>query len=200
MRRRKQIRLRGYDYSLPGAYFITLCTKDRKNRLARVVNSRARRSAIGEAVSRCWKEIPDHQTGVEVDEFVVMPNHVHGVVVILDSSMQAENSGRRVQLNTPTGNRFSRISPKAGSLGVIVRTFKAAVTTWCRANGFPEFAWQRGFYEHIIRDEHSLQRIREYIDANPRRWVLDTENRERIGKDDSERWMRTFTRRPSGER
>lgn len=176
MRERKQIRLRGYDYSLPGAYFITLCTKGRKNTLARVVNGRAIRSAIGEFALRCWKEIPNHHANVEVDEFVVMPNHIHGVVVILDSLTKAEDSGRGVQLNTPTGNRFSRISPKAGSLGVIVRTFKAAVTTWCRRNGFPEFAWQRGYYEHVIRNDRSLFRIREYIRTNPERWSLDKEN------------------------
>ena len=184
MRERKHIRLRGYDYSLPGAYFITLCTKDRKNALARVVNGRAIRSAIGEVTLRCWKEIPNHHANVEVDEFVVMPNHIHGVVVILDSLTQGENSGRGVQLNTPTGNRFSRISPKAGFLGVIVRTFKAAVTTWCRRNGHPDFAWQRGYYEHVIRNERSLYRIRNYVRTNPERWSLDKENPEATDVDE----------------
>jgi len=113
---------------------------------------------------------------VQLDDFVVMPNHLHGIIIIgpNESHLRGDESHLRgdVQLNVPTGF-FSNISPKKGSLSVIIRTFKAAVTTWARRNDFPSFHWQRGFYEHIIRNQKDLDRIRAYIRNNPLQWALD---------------------------
>jgi len=99
-----------------------------------------------------------------------MPDHIHGVLTIV------ETVGRDVQLNIPTDDLtddyFSLISPKRGSLAVVVRTYKAAVTTICRKNGIGEFEWQRGYYDHVIRSEESLSRIRRYILSNPHHWTL----------------------------
>jgi putative transposase len=169
---RRSIRLKGYDYSQPGGYFVTICTRDRmlffdnKN--------------ILKIAETCWLEIPDHFPNVELDQWVIMPNHIHGIIFILDA-------GRGVQLNAPTtassndnpnlplsvSTRFSKISPSKGSLAIIIRTYKAAVTRECRRIGQNDFRWQRGYYDRIIRNEKELDRMRYYIEENPLKWELD---------------------------
>ncbi len=160
---RKTIRLQGYDYSLEGEYFVTICTKDKECIFGEIIGEEMHLSPIGEIAKRCWEEIPKHFPNTEIDEYVIMPNHVHGIIII--------NQCRDVQLNVPT-----RISPKKGSLSVIVRTFKAAVTTECHRIGFTDFKWQPSFYEHIIRNEKDLANIRDYIYNNIDRWTFDQEN------------------------
>jgi REP element-mobilizing transposase RayT len=164
---RQSYRLRGHDYSQVGEYFVTLCTKDREHLFGEITNGVVQLTKAGEIAIACWKEIPLHFTNIELDEFIVMPNHIHGILSI------TETLRRDVQLNIPTDDYFSRISPKRGSLAVVVRTYKAAVTTICRKNGIGEFAWQRGYYDHIIRDNDSLDRIRAYIIRNPQRWEMN---------------------------
>ena len=181
MKERKNIRLRDYDYSRPGAYFVTICVRNRQLDFGEIVGDNVSLSPIGDIAGKYWREIPQHFPDVDIHEYVVMPNHIHGIIVILDGS---SHQGRGVQSNTPTENRFSRISPARGSLAVIVRAYKGAVTRWCRQNGYPEFRWQRGYYDHIIRNEESLSRIREYITNNPRRWAFDRQNAARQGNDD----------------
>jgi putative transposase len=178
MQGRKSIRLKGYDYTQAGAYFITICTKDRRNRFGTVREGIMQMSSVGRIVQKCWNLLPVHFPNVQVDAFMVMPNHVHGIVVILDDppDFKSLSRGGGVHLNTPTGGYYSHISPRSGSLSVIIRTFKAAVTTWCWRNGHTAFAWQRGYYDHIIRNERSLARIREYIVSNPTRWEYDRNN------------------------
>lgn len=115
-------------------------------------------------VHLCWNDLPDHYPNVELDEFVVMPNHVHGIIVILDDTVGA--------------TRASPLQGKRNGLGDIVGSFKSAVTK--RINeinntpGTP--VWQRGYYDHIIHDDRSLTRIHEYIAHNPRRWAPDKQN------------------------
>lgn len=165
--RRRPIRLREYDYSLPGAYFVTICTQDRQ---AFFDDPAVRTIAEG-----CWREIPGHHQGVDLDEWVVIPNHVHGILWIVGKE--------GVQLNAPTpektvgdrgmAGRFSAMSPRRETLGVVVRTFKAAVTMLCRRNGHALFAWQRGYYEHVVRDEAGLNNVRQYIINNPSNWATD---------------------------
>ncbi len=138
---------------------------------------------ISEIADRCWKELPEHFRNIELDQFVVMPNHVHGIVII------THHPGRDVRTNIPTDNYYSRISPRRGSLGVIIRSYKATVTALCRRNGFHDFVWQRGYYDHIIRNEKSLMRIREYIASNPQRWAFDKENTRRQKDDQFETWL-----------
>jgi len=112
MRRRKQIRLREYDYSQPGAYFITVCVKDRNEMFGEIVDGEMIRNDCGNIVQSCWEELPAHFENIQLDEFMVMPNHIHGIIIIL------EQPGRDVQLNIPTGDYHSRISPRRGSLSV----------------------------------------------------------------------------------
>ena len=122
-----------------------------------------RLSQEGIIAQQCWKQIPRHFENVELDEFVVMPNHIHGIIILNDH-------GRDVQLNVPT-----RLSPKKGSLSVIIRTYKAAVTTECRRKGLSDFRWQSRFYEHIIRSDKDLDKIRDYISGNVLQWTFDSE-------------------------
>lgn len=167
-------RLKGYDYSQPGEYFVTICTHDHECLFGTVADEEVRLSAIGEIAKNCWKEIPKHFLNVDLDEFIIMPNHIHGIIIINDNDINMQSTNcRDVQLNVST-----RISPRKETLSVVIRTYKATVTTLCRRNGFYEFKWQPGFYEHIIRDEKDLQNTRDYIINNPIKWLYDKENRE----------------------
>ena len=168
---RKSIRLKGYDYSQAGSYFVTICTKAKAEFLGEVHNGEIILSPSGVIARLYWEALTTHFPDIILDEFVVMPNHVHGIVVIADD---VHRERRGVQLNAPTPQFFSS---SGGSLPVIVRTYKAAVTTWCRKNGYDEFAWQRNYYEHIIKGERDLNAIRKYIAENPANWFADEENR-----------------------
>jgi putative transposase len=162
---RRTTRLQGYDYSQAGAYFVTICTQMRESFFDL--------PAVRQIAEHCWVDIPNHFPNVELDEWVIMPNHFHGIVLITD---QTSVSNRRNE------NLFSKISPLKSTLSVIVRTYKAAVTTSCRRAGEIEFAWQRNYHDHIIRDEADLNRIREYILLNPSHWEQDVENPKRISR------------------
>lgn len=171
---RQSIRLQGYDYSRPGGYFVTVCTRDQTTFFEN--------NHIHKIAESYWLAIPDHFPNVELDQWVIMPNHLHGILILHESR-------RGVQLNAPTtpssmlhdkpkpsshaGNKFSKISPPKGSLSIIVRTFKASVTRECRRIGQNEFGWQRGYHDRIIRIEEELDRIRRYIEENPVKWELD---------------------------
>jgi REP element-mobilizing transposase RayT len=134
-----------------------------------------RLSPIGEIAAQFWNEIPSHHTEVELDEFVIMPNHTHGIIKI--SGMVLETlpveTLRATSLRDP---KISGISPKKGSLGAIIRSYKSAVSYWAGLNGLASFKWQPRFYDHIIRSEKSFNQIRQYIFDNPTKWESDREN------------------------
>ena len=169
---RRSSRLQGYDYSQAGAYFVTICTRDRECLLGEITvgaDSRVfpemRLNDAGRAVQQCWIAIPDHFPHVELDVFVVMPNHVHGIVVIVD--------GRGTACRAPTAEQFG--CPVSGSIPTIFRSFKSAVTKCINEmrGTRGEKLWQRNYWEHIVRNESELNRIREYIQNNPAQWELD---------------------------
>ncbi len=184
---RRSQRLSGYDYASPGAYFVTIVTYQRVMFFEQ--------PAVRALAEACWRAIPAHAPNVTLDEWVVMPNHVHGIIVINELADNGGNInvGRGVQLNAPTLNErtsnatdnrwkprdpdnvFSMISARSRTLSVIVRTYKATVTTACRRAQL-DFAWQRGFYEHVVRSERELSAIRRYIRENPLKWALDRDN------------------------
>ncbi|MEK7369016.1 MAG: transposase [Planctomycetota bacterium] len=170
---RRSIRLKGYDYSQAGAYFITICVKDRKYLLGEVVNGEIILSCIGKIVEKCWVEIPKHFPHVQLDQYVIMPNHIHGIIEILGNCVGVENFQPLQRTN-----RYQKVIPK--SLGSFVRGFKVGVAKWCRQNQYKHFVWQRNYYEHIIRSEDELNSIREYILSNPLQWQFDRENAGRI--------------------
>jgi len=146
---RRSVRLPGYDYSSIGGYFVTICVDDHSRNLGRFVNGKIFLSPTGRMAQEFWVKIPHHFPHVGLDQFIIMPNHVHGIITFVD-----EPPGRGVQSNAPTSGKnhlikteyYSRISPVIGSLPVIIRTYKAAVTHWCRNNGSPNLSWQRNYY------------------------------------------------------
>ena len=166
----ESIRLKEWDYRNSGYYFVTICTKNREPYFGHIVKGNMILSPVGEIAAQCWREIPKHHAGVQLDEFVIMPNHAHGIVVICSPV-------GTLHATSPQGkSTMSEISPKAGSLGVIIRSYKSAVTRLAGLAGFKEFAWQSRYHDHIIRDERSLHRIRHYLVNNPAKWESDREN------------------------
>jgi len=142
-----------------------------------------RLNELGEAVRRCWLSIPDHFPHTRLDEFVVMPNHVHGIIWIVGD---IGNIGRGEKSFAPTGNHPRGTSK---TIGAIIRGFKIGVTKWARQHMGVDTVWQRNYYEHVIRNERSLNKIRQYIHENPLRWHLDRENPAAEGEDtDWESW------------
>jgi len=182
--KRKPLRYKENDYSLEGSYFVTICTKEHQMLFGGIVNGEMNCNRTGKIAEQCWNDLPKHFSNIILDEFVVMPNHVHEIIVLV------EKPCRDVQLNIPTEEYFSKISPKSHSLSVIVRTYKAAVTTICRQKGYNYFQWQKGYYDHIIRNKKGLQNIQQYIYDNPIRWNVDKENSDRIGEDEFEKWLK----------
>ena len=166
---RHSIRLQDFDYSQNGYYFITICTKNRECFLGEITNEKIKLSTIGEIVYKYWIEIPQHFGNTLSDEFVIMPNHVHGIVVIENNNVMHD-----VRACHGMPQRFGTSISK--SLPMIVNHFKSAVKRWCNNNGFEYFQWQRNYYEHIIRNESELNRIREYIKNNPIQWEFDRNN------------------------
>ncbi|NET33299.1 MAG: transposase [Cyanothece sp. SIO1E1] len=173
-------RLPHRNYAANGRYFVTICTYNRRYFLGDVSKKQVQLSEIGVTAQRYWAGIPDHFDDVAIDAYVVMPNHVHGIVVIdrpVGFSSVVGDSGETLRCNVSTTRRqMAAISPRAGSLGAIVRSYKSAVTRWCRQNGFNDFGWQSRFYDHIIRADGSLNRIRAYIANNPAKWENDRNN------------------------
>ena len=170
--RRKSLRLSGYDYSQPGAYFVTICTFRNQNLLGEIHNREMFLNDAGRIVEKTWLEIPEHFLIAGLDSFVVMPNHIHGILVLV------EMGSRGTACRAPT-ERFGK--PVPDSLPTIIRSFKSAATR--RFNIFRNTTgltlWQRNYYEHIIRSEESLFRIRKYIVENPLCWEEDPENSNR---------------------
>ena len=166
----KSIRLKHWDYSSCGAYYVTICTKDRKYFLGEIINGKMVLSEIGEMVVREWQQTCEIRKNVELDEYIIMPDHLHGILFINNSSVETCR-GMSLQARIRTYNKFSK--PVAQSLSMIINHFKSAVKRWCNKNGFPNFAWQSRFHESIVRNEKHLYVIREYIINNPLKFELD---------------------------
>jgi putative transposase len=188
---RRSIRLPGYDYRQAGAYFITLVAQDRACLFGEVIDGEMRVNEYGIIVQEEWFRSADIRREIRLypDEFVVMPNHVHGIVWIVETPVGAHNPVP-LQSDAPVVGVHSRapLQRSPHSLSSFVAGFKSAVTK--RINelrgtpGAP--VWQRNYYEHIIRNEDDLAAIREYILTNPLRWHLDRENMHAIGTDPRE--------------
>ena len=186
---RRSIRLKGYDYAQAGAYYVTVCTHERVHLFGDAADGNAVPNAMGNIVQRCWDAIPEHMPIVVCDAFVVMPNHVHGIVVITDvpvvgrgtvwaaNSPLLRNAGPADDHvdTTPTDvlRKPSVAIMVPNSLGHIMQTFKAAVTRQVYRDGLMPRGmpiWQRGYYERIIRDDGEHERIAKYIRDNPANW------------------------------
>ncbi len=176
-RYRKSIRLQSWDYRRSAFYFVTICTKDQKHYFGDIRDGKMGLSVQGCAAWYFWKQIPAHSDNVQLDAFVVMPNHVHGIIQILPDEKGVPPVGTlpATSLQTNNRNRMSEISPKPGSLSTIIRSYKSGMTRWCNRKGY-EFCWQSRFHDHIIRNYRSLNRIRQYIECNPLNWEKDSKN------------------------
>ena len=165
---RRSIRLREYDYSQAGAYFVTICTKDRESIFGEIAGGEMRLNSFGKMVQTCWLDLPRHYPHVELDAFVIMPNHIHGIVVL-----------------TYVGAGL-KPAPTHGLSEIIrgLKTFSSRRINDSRNTvGTP--LWQRNYYEHIIRNETDLDNIRQYIMDNPIKWGEDENNPRNIGRDRS---------------
>jgi len=182
---RRSIRLQGYDYSQPGAYFVTVCVQDQECLLGDIVDGEMRMNELGELVWATWHDLPNHLPHVELDAFVVMPNHVHGIVWIVDVVGAGSVGAGSEPAPTNTNKRHG--------LPEIVRQFKTfSARRINQRRGTPGMpVWQRNYYEHIIRNDSSLNQIQKYILENPRRWHLDRENPAVVGEDTEwESWVK----------
>ena len=164
----KKIRLKNYDYTQAGLYFVTVCTNKKKHMFCKITSNQLVLNKYGKIVESCWSSISDHFTHTAVDCFVVMPNHIHGIIEIIGNTDTA--------CRVPTEESFG--SPKTNSLSTIIRSFKSAVTKQIHLIPGNESLtiWQPRYYEHVIRNEKELNSIRQYIDHNPLRWRFDQEN------------------------
>ena len=163
---RRSIRVPGFDYAQPGAYFVTICTRDRLPLFGRIIRGAMRLSRMGWIVSDEWMRTPAVRPYVRSDAFVVMPDHVHGIIVIADDRGVARCRTAPIAAS----------GPASGSVGAIVGQFKSVATK--RINAVREtpgaLVWQRGYYECVVRDRAMLNRIRRYIADNPARWAGGT--------------------------
>lgn len=187
-------RAQWWDYGWNGAYFVTICTKNRECFFGEIRDGVMHLSQIGEIANHCWLEIPQHFPFVKLDKHVVMPNHVHGIVIIdkPNDGRDIMDNGRNVETqnfaslrrpsNQPQSNPISptttpktpknQFGPQSKNLASIIRGFKTGVTINAREI-LADFAWQSRFHDHIIRDDQGFQRIADYIVNNPANWNDD---------------------------
>ena len=162
---RHSIRLKGYDYSQCGLYFITICVYNRLYLFGEIIDHEMILNNAGKIAQNCWSEIPDHYPNIVLHEYTIMPNHVHGIIEITNSV------GVQNFEPLPQHNEYQHIIPY--SIGSIVRGFKIGVTKWFHQNTNIVDLWHRNFYEHIIRDEKSYNSISKYIINNLLHWKDD---------------------------
>lgn len=161
---RRSVRLKGYDYTQTGAYFITIVTYHREPLFGEIVNGVMQLSTMGRIAEEHWRAIPEHFPQVELGVYVIMPNHVHGIIII-----QPVGATQWVAPTTANG-------PKRGSIGAIIGAYKMSVTRRIQKELNETAIWQRNYYERIIRDDEEHNRIHLYIESNIDNWVNDEEN------------------------
>ena len=184
---RRSIRLKEYDYSQAGMYFVTICVQNRECVLGGIINGKMNLSPLGIITDVLWHEIKNHANNVDLGEFTVMPNHIHGII-LLGCNDGGDNGGggdgggvgarHALPLHTEHTERMeqqmqSRFQNQGkNTLSSIVGSYKSAVSKHAHRLGFT-FSWQRNYYEHIIRNEQSYQNISNYIIHNPEKWQDD---------------------------
>lgn len=201
---RRSIRLKEYDYTLPGAYFVTICTEKRKCLFGEISNDTMQLNKSGTIIHTCWNNIPKHFVHARLDAYIIMPNHIHGIIIITERDCNNNANGRGEAFSTSNELRQNFVTENAsplhphlmnqphgtfsGSLGAIMQNFKSVSTRKInQSNNTPGVTlWQRNYYEHIIRNENSLNIIRRYIMYNPLMWAYDMDNPERYHVSEAE--------------
>ena len=163
-------RLQSWDYASEGLYFVTICTQNREYFFGEVINGEMQQSEIGQVANEEWFKTPGLRPdmNLELGEFVVMPNHIHGIIIIRENQYNSDTNNPDRVSTTPK-NQFG---PQRKNLASIIRGYKSAVTIYARKNQI-DFAWQPRFYEHIIRSPDDYDRISKYIAHNPQKWQDD---------------------------
>jgi putative transposase len=166
-------RLQSWDYGANGAYFITICTQNREHFFGEIMNGEMQLNEIGKLAEQYWVEIPNHFPFIELGNFVVMPNHTHGILIIDKSDGDNVETLRcNVSTHTTKNEQMAKISPKSGTLSTIIRSYKSVVSKNARLI-HADFNWQSRFHDHIIRDAQSFENIQNYIANNPINWGKD---------------------------
>lgn len=201
--RTKTTRLQGWDYSSNGKHFVTICTRNSKKYFGEVKNKIMGLNELGNMAAICWQNIPSHFPFTELGAWVVMPNHVHGVIMINKPPSVETRHGKPDGLDNVVGGstnkpsnvetrhgaslrgldimNYNKFGPlKSGALQTIINHYKGAVKRWCNKNNFSNFSWQSKFYDHIIRNEFEAERIHNYILNNPHKWDEDRNNPENL--------------------
>ncbi|MBU4252305.1 MAG: transposase [Candidatus Omnitrophica bacterium] len=186
-RNRRSIRLVGYDYSRAGYYFVTVCVNERRNLFGDIDGGEMTLNDVGIMVENNWNKLKQRFQFVDLDEFIVMPNHLHGVIVIVGAPLVGAQNGDVI---ADDDGATTRVAP---TLGDIIGAFKSITTNEYIRNvknenwlPFDEYFWQRNYYEHVIRNDNDLNRIREYIVNNPVQWKEDEYYVDNYGRDSSE--------------
>ncbi|MFC1725472.1 transposase [candidate division KSB1 bacterium] len=170
LKKRKLNRLKGYDYSMPGLYYITFCTFKNIEWFGKVIDGQMNLNDYGDVAKSFWMEIPKIHRNLKLDEVIIMPNHIHGILIINDETVGTEHCS----VQKETSINYSLLSK-------IVKSYKEKVSkTLKRKFKLYDFKWQRSFYDHIIRNEKSLNEIRKYIVNNPAKWEDDRNNPENL--------------------
>jgi REP element-mobilizing transposase RayT len=197
---RRSIRLQGYDYSQNGAYFVTLCTQNRECLFGEIVNGEMILNEYGKIVEQCWNDLPNHYDNIELDSYVIMPNHFHGIIIITDTVNNVDNVDNvgaihelplhelplhespihelplhKTPIQSPQQRR-KMLLPKI--IGRFKMNSAKQINQIRNSSGVP--VWQRNYYEHIIRNEKSLEDIRNYIINNPLEWYYDDYNPKKV--------------------
>jgi len=177
----QSVRHKNWDYSQNGYYFVTICTKDMQEFFGEISDGEMNLFEIGKIVNEYWQEIPKHFPFVKLHEYIVMPNHIHGIVEINkdESDTHVRRDKAVPRLYAGKHPKMSKISPKPGSLSVIIGSFKSVVSKMVNQRHL-NFQWQSSLYDRIIRDETALGKIREYIERNPKFWDEDKNKVENI--------------------
>ena len=170
---------------MPGAYFITICTYRKENILGQIIDGKIKLNVLGKITVIEWLKTFQIRKNIQLDEYVIMPNHFHGIIILTD----CKDTMNRALANESFGK------PIPGSIPTIIRMFKSAVTREIKRLDYPFFysIWQRNYYEHIIRNENELDCIRKYIQENPLRWQYDKENQEGKPDDREKNFWKNFT-------
>ena len=199
MHNRRSIRFKGYDYTQAGLYFITICCQNRACLFGEIENGKMMLNDAGAIANDCWLNIPNHFPNAILHEYVIMPNHVHGIIELVGANNHSPESNQhspesklhspkmhlhssKNKINNVSGigdNRAKNVSPlrsPSKTVGSVVRGFKIGVTKWMRQNTDTFYIWQRNYWEHIIRDDKSHENISQYIINNPTKWNNDKLN------------------------
>lgn len=168
---RKPQRLSCYDYSTPAWYFVTICTFQMIPQFGKINTNKMIINDLGEFVEECWKNIPQHYPDVELDYYIIMPNHIHGIVIIDPSNKHffEDNCVGNEELVRSLADFHSLHTT---NLSNVIKGFKIGVTKWAKQNNY-NFKWQKSFYDRIIRNERELYNIRKYIQQNPLKWDIE---------------------------